>query len=261
MMDGMKTFPYLFRSLTVLFAVVVVASSTVRPARGEKKEPCANDISDCEATGCGPDEFDPKLNQQKNIPSANQEPILRTIAWMKDLPDPEHFVENGDREELKQLGEGQKITVVAWALTARPGGQETCNCELFEPKDTDNHIVLVDPALKRPRLTKDKKKTSERHSVTAEFTPRVRLEHPNFTRDNLNPLIDPKWKGGRENPKGKLLVRVTGLLMFDSHHFLHGSLTRENNWEIHPVLKMEYCPEEKTCRANSDANWKNLEDE
>ena len=32
-----------------------------------------------------------------------------------------HFVENGSRDELKQLGEGEKITVDAWALTARKG--------------------------------------------------------------------------------------------------------------------------------------------
>lgn len=77
-------------------------------------------------------------------------------------------------------------------------------------------------------------------SVTAESTPRVRLDHPNFTRLKLNPLIDANWKPSNSNPNGKLLVRVTGLLMFDSGHFFHESLTRDTNWEVHPVLKMEY---------------------
>ncbi len=62
------------------------------------------------------------------------------------------------------------------------------------------------------------------------------------------------------NPNGKLLVRVTGLLLFDSFHFVHKPLKRDNNWEIHPVLKMEYCPEGETCRAESDANWRDLEE-
>jgi len=87
----------------------------------------------------------------------------------------------------------------------------------------------------------------------------VRAEHPNFTRLKLNPLIDPNWKPSQSNPDGKLLVRVTGLLMFDSGHFFHEPLTRDTNWEIHPVLKMEYCPEGKSCRLDSDENWKDLE--
>src|SRR5262245_12807566 len=37
----------------------------------------------------------------------------------------------------------------------------------------------------------------------------------------------------------KLLVRVTGLLLFDSVHFFQCPLMRDTNWEI-SVLKMEY---------------------
>ena len=124
---------------------------------------------------------------------------------MKGLPDPVNSVETGDRNEVTQLGEGQKITVVAWALKVNRGGKEACNCELGGVADMDNHIVLVDPGTKHPTVEKD-----ECRSVTAEFTPRVRQDHKNFTRTKLNNLIAPT---------GKLLVRVTGLLMFDSYHF------------------------------------------
>ena len=55
-------------------------------------------------------------------------------------------------------------------------------------------------------------------------------------------------------------MRVTGLLMFDSSHFFHGAFRRDTNWEIHPVVKMEYCPEGKTCRADGDENWKDLDE-
>jgi hypothetical protein len=200
---------------------------------------------------------DPELNKQKNIRSDDQQSVLRSIQWMKDLPHrPTNVTQCGSRDELKQLGEGQKITVVAWALTARIGGRESANCELTDPANTDNHIVLVNPGIKHPTLAKD-----ERHSVTAEFTPRVRLDgHPNFTRDELNPLIDASWKKpSKKNPIGKLLVRVTGLLLFDTGHLPPHSLKRDTNWEIHPVLKMEYCPKGKTCRADSDENWKDLD--
>ena len=106
--------------------------------------------------------------------------------------------------------------------------------------DTDNHTVLVDSGVKNPTL-----KTDECRSVTAEFTPRARLDHPNFTRDKLNPLIDPNWKPNQLNASGKLLVRVTGLLLFDSKHFFETALNRDTNWEIHPILRWSIAPREK----------------
>jgi hypothetical protein len=48
------------------------------------------------------------------------------------------------------------------------------------------------------------------------------------------------------------------VLMFDSEHFLGRHLKRYNNWEIHPVLKFEYCPTGQTCSKDS-GNWKNLD--
>jgi hypothetical protein len=89
----------------------------------------------------------------------------------------------------------------------------------------------------------------------AEFTPRVRLDHKNFTTRKLNPKI-------KENGE-KLLVRVTGLLMFDSKHFFDQPTptTRATYWEIHPVLKFEYCKDGDTCRADNDENWKDLDNE
>jgi hypothetical protein len=251
-----------------ILAILLFLSSIFRsPANSQ--EPCPdktcppgiNSIGDCPDEGCrknafDPDHpYDPELNKRKNIQSDDQQPaVLRSIRWIKALPDPTTLTECGSRDELKQLGEGQKITIVAWALTARKGSEEKCNCDLGKQADTDNHIVLVDPSVKNPTLAKD-----EDRSVTAEFTPRVRRDHhPNFTRQKLNPLIDPSWKASQSNPNGKLLVRVTGLLMFDSGHFFGDPLQRDTNWEIHPILKLEYCPTGETCRSNSDKNWVNL---
>jgi hypothetical protein len=224
-----------------------------------KSTPCRNvhKIDDCPDQGCG-GQFDPDLNRQKNIRGDVQDPVLRSIAWMKSLQNPRHFTAKDlNREELKRLGEGDMIRITAWALAARKGGQETCNCKLKAKADTDNHIVLVDPATKNPTLAKNEKRDSE----TAEFTPRVRLDHPNFSQEKLEALIDPEWESGDRPTKGKVLVRITGVLMFDSEHFLHRPLKRHNNWELHPVLQLEYCPEGETCDPESDDNWVDLEKE
>jgi hypothetical protein len=38
-----------------------------------------------------------------------------------------------------------------------------------------------------------------------------------------------------------LKVRISGLVMFDSQHFIHNRLNRITNREIHPVLGFEFC--------------------
>jgi hypothetical protein len=232
------------------------------------------DITDCPDTGCGK-ALDPLLNRQKNIPSDNQRVVTRTLQALKDLPDPVPGFKVGDtREKLTALGEGDKIRVVAYALVARKGGKESCNCGLGAAADTDNHIVLVDePTLDlTARATRGRKATAkrkavkartakqntltlrEKQSITAEFAPRVRLDHPDLAGARLQALIAGA-------PRDALLVRLTGLLMFDSEHSLGHHLERANNWEIHPVLGLEYCPAGKRCTAGSDANWVNLEQE
>jgi hypothetical protein len=117
-------------------------------------------------------------------------------------------------------------------------------------------MVLVDPSLRRPTLARN-----EAHCVAVEFTPRVKLDHPNFGRAKLNPLIDSNWTESKSNPTGKLKVRMTGILMFDSEHYFGTPLERENDWEIHPVFKVEYCPKDKTCDGDSDENWVDLDSE
>ena len=243
----------------VLGLVLISVTGLAQDPPAIKKRSCAGikTILDCPEEGCGP-QFDPELNKKKNIRAAGGDAVLRTIEWMQGLQNPKKFTaKNRDRTELLKLGEGQKITVVALALAARKGGKESCNCKLSKAADTDNHIVLVDPDLKSPTLARNEKRDSE----TVEFTPRVRLDHADFTQQKLEPLIDPDWEAPDSPKRGTLLVRVTGILMFDSEHFLQNPLKRHNNWEIHPVLKLEYCPENGTCDPDSDENWIDLESE
>jgi hypothetical protein len=235
--------PRIFHIL-VGFCVILVAITDQADAkqRGIRKvTKTSSGIRSCPDEGRG---GDPNLNRRKNIRSDSQRATLRTMTWMKNLPNPRNFTrQTTNRNELTRLGEGKKVTVVAYALVARAGGKESCNCGLAAVKDTDNHIVLVEPTLKNPSLVKN-----EDDSETAEFTPRVRLDYPNLSRAKLQPLIAKR---------GRQLVRVTGLLLFDSEHFLGRHLKRHNNWELHPVLKLEYCVA-ATCQDTGSVGWKDL---
>lgn len=245
--------------LLALLTPFTEAQRRRRPSEGGKiAVPCPatlNDIGDCPDTGCGPS-LDPHLNRQKNIRSLDGEGEPMTIQEIRNLPDPVPGFRIGDtREKLEALGEGKKIVVLANALVARKGGGESCNCKLTSVADTDNHIVLVDRVLRRQSGETPKALLSRReeNSITAEFAPRPRLDSPHLTRANLQPLITAN--GGVQK------LRITGILMFDSEHSLGGHLKRHNNWEIHPVLDMEYCPKGKRCTADSDDNWVRLGDE
>lgn len=248
--------------MVVLFSVLAFAVAV--DSKETQKPPCAPNIDACALTGCSPDNHhDPKLNRVKNIASSNGELQDRSVTWMKNLDDPGDFSSGDDRDELQDLGEGDKIRVVGYVLIVRdePGG-ESCNCYLHDKEQTDNHLVLVTrttvdefPLPKNPN--QDTRKTvldqRERESVTAEFTPRVRKNgHPNFLRAKTQPLIDAA-------PQRALRVRLTGQLTFDSEHFIRHHLKRVNNWEIHPILKFEYCPNGKTCKKDSDDNWEDLD--
>jgi len=249
-----------------LIAVVVLATAfpaivIAQPKRNQKvKPPCKLSLADCPDEGCGTS-FDPNLNRRKNIRSDDQTATARSLTWMKKLDDPESFAQGDSREELISLGEGQKITVVAYLLVAKPElGGESCNCGLHTPEETDNHLVLVSkttvdkfPVSGNPDTDKTIFHSRELESETAEFTPRVRVAHPNFTREKIKPLID-------STPQKALLVRVTGLLLFDSEHFIRNHLVRANNWEIHPVLGVEFCVTGDKCKGSSDTDWKSLDD-
>lgn len=260
----MKRFQLKVSLVVAALFVLLSAESTIKsqpPRAKTAKAPCAAKLADCPDQGCGK-AFDPKLNERKNITSLDGTPTAESITWMQKLDDPDNFSQGDDRTELTNLGEGKIITVVAYLLVARnePSG-ESCNCGLTSPAETDNHLVLVKKStVDQMQLSGTTSaalsatlKQREPESTTAEFTPRVRLSHPNFTRATMQPLI-------AATPQRALWVRVTGQLMFDSEHFLRKHLVRVNNWEIHPVMKMEYCTTGANCTISGDAGWKSIDD-
>jgi len=243
------------RQLLLVLSLILAISSigaaqTKRKKPKKKAPPCAVDLAHCPDEGCGTaGTFDPDLNRAKNITKLNGSPEDKDYSYLAGLPKlvPGYTI-GGDRQKLVDQGEGKAIRVVAYALIIRKEGGETCNCKLTGPTNTDNHIVIVSPKLKKPTLA-----ANEPTSQTAEFTPRVRADgHPNFTFAKLSPLIAAQG--------GKLLVRITGQQMYDSEHAKVGrELKRLTSWEIHPIFGMEYCPNAKKCTAGSDANWLNIE--
>jgi hypothetical protein len=242
---------------TIASAAILSAAPSVPPAQ---KPPCAASLTECPDQGCGTN-FDAKLNLRKNTISNDQPAAVHTLTWMKKLDDPENFKQGDDRGELAALGEGQNITVVAYLLAVKLElGGESCNCGLQTKAETDNHLVLVSgTTVQKFPLSGSSSSISQvfasrqLESETAEFTPRVRLSHPNFTHEKLQPLVDA-------TPQKALLVRVTGPLLFDSEHFIKNHLPRINNWEIHPVFKLEICTSGSDCKSASDAGWKSLDD-
>src|SRR5258708_40040386 len=109
------------RLLFVVFLVGLLFSTTDAgwTSGKKKKMPCAANIEACSDQGCGTD-FDPNLNKLKNIrsddPRAAGPATPKTLTSIKKLDDPENFEKGASREELTTLGEGQKVSVVAYLL-------------------------------------------------------------------------------------------------------------------------------------------------
>jgi hypothetical protein len=255
----MKRFP-----IVALFVAVVLLISTVVA----KQPPCAADLDHCSREGCSKNnDHDPKLNILKNLKSSEKPIIDRTLTWMmsREKKVEDSGYKRGDpRGPLTDLDEGTQTRVVGYLLAVKQEHGESCNCHLDDVDvTTDNHLVLVNPKVVTDNplpehATKKQIKavfhTREAKSVTAEFTPRVRADgHPNFTSELQKRL--------NKTPQGALWVRVTGQLMFDSEHFHHLKLNRATQWEIHPIMKLEYCSKGKTCKKDTDDNWVDLDDQ
>ena len=253
----MKRIPTLLLFVMALFLATSAEAQT---------PPCADDMESCSREGCSPNNHhDPELNKLKNLKSSQKPVIDRTLTWMirREKKVEDSGYRRGDpRDVLTNLDEGTQARVVGLLLAVKKEHGESCNCYLdVVDETTDNHLVLVNPKVimdhplpSHATMTQIKAvfKKREPKSVTAEFTPRVRADgHPNFTSE-LQKIINT-------TAQGALRVRVTGQLMFDSEHFRHLPLKRATQWEIHPILKLEYCPKNKTCKKDGDENWVDLD--
>jgi hypothetical protein len=216
--------------------------------------PCVDMIAsldDCPVTGCG-ELGDAALNTAKNrtgIPSSVKRVTLDDIRRM---PQPGSWNTGADRASIQGPGrEGAAVSVTGFLLKARAEGKESCNCGLSHRADTDVHLILVSNM--PDARTKEALAESEKDSVTAEITPRVRGRNEKWLYRNVNDL------------EGSY-IRVTGYLMLDSKHFpqaqvlqgerLNRGLSRATNWEVHPITKLEVCTKSREA-CESGKGWQN----
>jgi hypothetical protein len=251
---------------TLIVALLALVLCLFPIAGTGKQPPCAKNLKKCKLEGCSQNnDHDADLNKLKNLKSSTTPVVDRTLISMierEQKVEDSGYRRGDDRAPLKDLDEGTQARVVGYLLAVKKEHGESCNCHLdIVDVTTDNHLVLVNPEvvtdnpLPEPATKtqlKDVFHVREAQSVTAEFTPRVRANHhPNFTSQLQKRLNKTK--------QGALWVRVTGQLMFDSEHFHNLKLNRATQWEIHPILKLEYCSKGKTCPKDGDTNWVNLD--
>jgi hypothetical protein len=144
-----------------------------------------------------------------------------------------------NRAPLQKLGEGKLVTLKAFVLIARQEGAESVNCEKNVPDQPAFHDIHI--SLVASSAIKD-----ECAGVVAEMSPHHRPD--SWTQRNVEKLAG-----------GKLPVRVTGHLYFDSSHFPcandqtagEGNPKRVSLWEIHPIYKFEVC----TANCTGAGTW------
>ena len=201
-------------------------------------------IADCSETGCG-ENGDTELNKAKNRTDTPAEADVKhkSFASMRKLVQPTRWSTGDNRTSLRTAGkEATPVQLKGFLLLVKPGGGESCNCDLTRRVDTDVHLVLVEDL-----------DETEDTSVTAEISPRMRANgHPEWQFKNVNDL------------QGEY-IRVTGWLMLDTKHIrqthflpnegVNKGLKRSTNWEVHPITKLEVCQKSlSACNAND--GWK-----
>ena len=174
----------------------------------------------CGFAGVG-DEQD--SNQRKNrtdIPTSFHDV---TLPALRDLPFPVG-PKNRSKWTAEQLAEIEKfegvaVRVVGFLVAVKPqtGSAEATNCRFEKAAETDWHMALV-----------EKQGEGERLSVVIETTPRIRRNHPKWTKSRLAPWTDT------DQP-----VRISGWVFFDTEHRNHLDKFRKTLWEVHPITKIE----------------------
>jgi len=114
-----------------------------------------------------------------------------------------------------QAQEKRAVRVEGYIVATNRAHIESCNC--YIPSDRDSHIWLAGSP-----------NDSKAQAVITETTPRVRINHPGWTLEIQNKLIENHTK-----------VRISGWIMLDPDCPECVGKKRGTLWEIHPVLKIE----------------------
>ncbi|MBI3825602.1 MAG: hypothetical protein HY294_06385 [Candidatus Rokubacteria bacterium] len=196
----------------------------------EKATPVVHSFRGCGAFG---DETgDRLLNHLKNRVDVPSSYLTVSIDMIVSMRAPKPIEGQIKREDWREVDtafvgqfEGAAITVEGYLAGVRPEGAEKTNCGATQPERIDFHIWLVgNPPKKMP----NSKLNDRRRAVVVEITPRLRAEHPEWTKTAIQKLVDQKRR-----------VRVSGWLMLDQDHPEQLRKTRGTLWEIHPVTAIE----------------------
>ncbi len=164
---------------------------------------------------------DPELNKLKNrieVPKSFEEMSFDALV---NLPVPKGVSRQHraywPSKDLAQVQAQEKraVRVEGYIVATNQAHMESCNC--YIGSDLDFHIWLAGLP-----------DGSKSQAVVTEATPRVRINHPGWTLEALNKLVENHTK-----------VRINGWIMLDPDCPGCVGRTRGTLWEIHPVLKIE----------------------
>jgi hypothetical protein len=175
--------------------------------------------------GCGPvgSQPDYPLNARKN---RIDEGVYVPVPWIvaARLPWPRQVGYrfrnqwgSGERNQVARY-EGAAVRVQGYLIGYRLEIPEPPNCYSHDADQKDYHMWLADS----PDATRA-------HTIVVELTPRVRVNHPQWTDERLAALVQSR------SP-----VRVSGWLMLDQMHPELVGRNRATLWEVHPIMQLEW---------------------
>jgi len=190
---------------------------------------------------CGPDGSGDKRDKGTNVrkdrtdlPTSYHLITWKALATVPTLKGAPKSRENFDADQLAAIAkfEGAAVQAVGYIVAIKPqkGNSESCNCAMTSDAATDWHIALVE----HPG-------DAEASSVVVEPTPRIKKNHPNWTKKNLEPWLNED-----------IPVRISGWLLFDPQHTNHLKKYRSTLWEIHPITLIEVWDADTNAWVNAD---------
>lgn len=153
-----------------------ISESWEKPAPNNSQFTAANGTT-CGPTGSG---TDPENNRRKNrtdLPTSYHRVTFDAIA---DLPDDGYPVRREHWSAQQQTAaarfEGAAVTVEGYLVAIKVQGGEGTNCDLTGAANVDWHVALVEAF-----------GDGEKESIVIEPTPRIRRNHPKWTKPRLSP--------------------------------------------------------------------------
>jgi uncharacterized protein YgiM (DUF1202 family) len=136
------------------------------------------------------------------------------------------------RDDHQRWSDTRAVSIVAFVVDVKKGGEETVNCGETDLRYRDTHIDIV----------MDPNQTSKILRMIVEVTPRWRAFMNQQGTDWSTPTLKQRLQGH--------WVRFTGWLFWDFEHADEAENSnpggdrnwRATAWEIHPVTEIRVCP-------------------